>query len=257
MKPHAAFLALLAGLMGFACAAAAAEPSSVTVNIVHENATGVLRINGVPVHRFGTGATASGKVTDTIGAGLWLVEGENVIDVESRAKSGGSTQVIIVRTIGDPTLFERTIDGAGAAQYKLTLAGVPRWGWLDAEVWEGDDTALLAAVAALRAACAKPDVKALLAAFKPFDDDVRPYIGPQLAGAEKELSQTLKGAKVAALPGDLSVARFYGNRLFVVQTADGAPPIAVSNEKIVKGRPVLEPGQYWIRKNGKWSIIRP
>jgi hypothetical protein len=131
---------------------------------------------------------------------------------------------------------------------------VPHWGWLDAEQWTGDDQALLAAVSALHAAFAKGNVKAIIAAYKPFADDMKPYMGPI---AESDFAEPLKGGTVQALPTDLKVESFYDHRLFVVHTSDGAPPIRVDNEAVVKGMPALEAGEYWIRKGGQWQIIRP
>jgi hypothetical protein len=78
-----------------------------------------------------------------------------------------------------------------------------------------------------------------------------------LEAAAESLASTLKGATVAPLPSDLTVKRFNGNRLFVVEGPDAAPPIVVTNESVVQGQPVLQSGQFWIRKQGKWWIIRP
>jgi hypothetical protein len=107
-------------------------------------------------------------------------------------------------------------------------------------------------VAALRAAYAKGDAKTIVALYRPFGDDLKPYAGDIMAGAEESLAQGLKTAKVAPLPAGLTVARFYGNRLFVVAGPDGAAPIQVTN-----GDQTLEAGRFWILKNGKWQIIRP
>ena len=71
------------------------------------------------------------------------------------------------------------------------------------------------------------------------------------------LAGTLKGATVAPLSTSPRVERFYGNRLFVVEGPDLAPPIVVTNESVVQGQPVLQSGQFWIHKQGKWWIIRP
>ena len=134
---------------------------------------------------------------------------------------------------------------------------MPRWGWFTADPWTGDDKALLAAVAALHAAYAKGDVKTIIALYQPFEDDLKPYAGSVLEGAAEGLAGTLKGATVAPLPTSPRVERFYGNRLFVVEGPDAAPPIVVTNESVVQGQPVLQSGQFWIRKQGKWWIIRP
>lgn len=253
MKPSLVALALLAGLVGFAGAAAAGEPANIAVNVIHAKSQGVIRVNGVSIHRF-TPTPDGASATDVIGIGEWVIEGENSIAVETQSKDGGVTRVVIVRTMGEPSLFEREIAGAGAAEYKLALKDVPRWGWLDAERWTGDNQALLAAVGALHAAFGKGDAKAILRAYKPFADDMQPYMGPL---AENDLAEPLKGGTVRPLPADLTVESFYDHRLFVVRRADGSAPIRVDNDALAKGMPALEGGQYWVRKGGQWQIIRP
>jgi hypothetical protein len=236
----------------FAGAASAGDPPSIAVNVIHGKSQGVIRVNGVPVHRFMP--TQDGEpATDIVGIGQWVVEGANSIKVESLTEDGGQTRVVIVRSMGEPDLFDGEITGAGTTEYNLPLKDVPRWGWLDAEQWTGDNQALLAAVAALHAAFGKGDVKAIMALYKPFADDMLPYMGPL---PEDELAGPLKGATVQPLPADLKVESFYDHRLFVVRRADGSAPIRVDNEA-VKGMPALESGEFWIRKGGQWQIIRP
>jgi hypothetical protein len=89
-------------------------------------------------------------------------------------------------------------------------------------------------------------VKTIIALYQPFDDDLKPYAGSMLEGAAEGLAGTLKGATVAPLPTSPRVERFYGNRLFVVEGPDLAPPIVVTNESVVQGQPVLQSGQFWI-----------
>ena len=84
-------------------------------------AEGLLRVNGVPIHRFGGKPPAdSGPLTDAVGIGQWLVEGENVIAVEVKGTSGSSTRIVIVRGMDEPNLFEEKVAGSGKAQYKLS-----------------------------------------------------------------------------------------------------------------------------------------
>jgi hypothetical protein len=226
-------LALLASLL--AGAASAGDLPHIAVNVIHGRSQGDVRVNGVPVHRFIP--TRDGEpATDIISIGQWVVDGENSITVESVTKDGGSTRVVIVRTMDEPNLFDGEIAGAGTTEYKLPLKDVPHWGWLDAEQWTGDSQALLAAVAALHAAFANADVKAIMALYKPFADDMLPYMGPL---PEDDLAEPLKGATVQPLPADLTVESFYDHRLFAVRRADGSAPIRVSNEAVVKGRPAI------------------
>ena len=258
MKLAFAVVSCLVLLLSSAAAALAQSPANITVNIIHDQSSGLLRVNGVPIHRFGGKPPAdSGPLTDAVGIGQWLVEGENVIAVEVKGVSGSSTRVVIVRGMDEPNLFEEKVAGSGKAQYKLALKDVPRWGWFTADPWTGDDKPLLAAVAALHADYAKSDVKAIIALYQPFGDDMKPYAGSVLDGAAEGLASTLKGATVAPFPTKLKVERFYGNRLFVVEGPDAAPPIVVTNESVIQGQPVLQSGQFWIRKQGKWWIIRP
>ncbi|HYM31997.1 MAG TPA: hypothetical protein VEU47_11890 [Candidatus Cybelea sp.] len=253
MKSFLMCLALLASLTGFAAAASAGDPPNVAVNVIHSKSQGVIRINGVPVYRF-VPTRDGGSATDSIGVGQWLIDGENSIAVETRSKDGGSTRVVIVKTIDEPHLFDGEIAGAGATEYKLQLKDVPRWGWLDAEQWTGDNQSLLAAVGALHAAFDKGDLETIMRQYKAFADDMAPYIGPI---SKDDFAEPLKGGTVQPLPADLTVESFYDHRLFVVRRADGSAPIRVDNEAVVKGIPALESGQFWIRKSGQWQIIRP
>jgi hypothetical protein len=253
MKPSLACLAVLASLTSLAGAASAGDPPNIAVNVIHSRSQGVIRVNGVPIYRF-VPTHDGGSATDSIGIGQWLVDGENSIAVETQSKDGGSTRVVIVKTIGEPDLFDGEIAGAGATEYKLLLKDLPRWGWLDAEPWSGDNQGLLATVGVLHAAFAKGDVKTIMRLYQPFAEDMLPYIGPL---AEDDLAEPLKGGTVLPLPADLTVESFYNHRLFVVRRADGSAPIRVDNEAVVKGIPALEGGEYWIRKGGQWQIIRP
>lgn len=169
-----------------------------------------------------------GTATDAIGIGQWAVEGDNTITIETMTKDGGATRVAVVRKVGEPDLFDGEIAGAGKAECKVSLKDVPRWGWLNAEPWTGDDQALLTAVSAPHAAFKKGDTKAILAAYKPFADDMKPYMGPI---AESDFAEPLKGGTVQPLPADLKVDSFYDHRLFVVQRADGSARRSVSITK--------------------------
>lgn len=252
MKPDLLCFVLSASL-AFTASIAHADPPNVAVNVIHGAAVGIIRVNGVPIHRF-TPTPDGGSSTDVIGIGQWVVEGDNTVTVETQSKDGGTTRVAVVRTIGEPDLFDGEIAGAGSTQCKVPLKGVPRWGWLDAEQWTGDNQALLAAVAALHVAFGKGDTKAIMRLYKPFADDMQPYMGPL---AESDLAEPLKGGTVQPLPTDLTIDSYYDHRLFVVRRGDGSAPIRVLNEAVVKGMPALEAGEYWIRKGGQWQIIRP
>jgi hypothetical protein len=253
-----AFALLSCLLFSSATNSLAQSPANITVNIIHDQSSGLLRVNGVPIHRFGGKRPAdSGPLTDAVGVAQWLVEGENVIAVEVTAAAGSSTQIVVVRGMDEPKLFDDRVAGSGKAQYKLALHDVPRWGWFTADPWAGDDKELLAAIAALHAAFAKGDVKTVVALYQPFEDDLKPYAGSMLEGAEEGLAGNLKGALVLPLPAGLKVERFYGDRLFVVEGPGGAAPVTVMNESLVQGAPALQAGRYWIRKQGRWMVIRP
>src|SRR5262250_3027768 len=105
-------IALVSCLLLMAGAASAAQPAMVTANVIHDQAQGVLRVNGVPVHRFsGTPSADSGPLTDAIGIGQWLVEGENVIEVEAEGAAGKETQLVIVAEPDAPDLYDGKIEG--------------------------------------------------------------------------------------------------------------------------------------------------
>ena len=82
-------IALVSCLLLMTGAAFAAQPAMITANVIHDQTQGVLRVNGVPVQRFSsTPAADSGPLTDAVGIGQWLVEGDNVIEVEATGPAG-------------------------------------------------------------------------------------------------------------------------------------------------------------------------
>ena len=100
-------IALVSCLLLMAGAAIAAQPAMITANVIHDQTQGVLRVNGVPVQRFSsTPAADSGPLTDAVGIGQWLVEGDNVIEVEATGPAGKETQLVIVASPDQPNLYE-------------------------------------------------------------------------------------------------------------------------------------------------------
>ena len=107
MKLAIAVVSCLVLLLSGAVGAQAQTPANVTVNIIHDLSSGLLRVNGVPILHFGGKPPAdSGPLTDAVGIGQWLVEGENVIAVDVKGATGSSTRIVIVRGMDEPNLFD-------------------------------------------------------------------------------------------------------------------------------------------------------
>jgi hypothetical protein len=240
----------------------------ILVIVTHDQSQGQVRLNGVPIYRFVTPKGTSGVPTTSISIALWAVNGENVVTVDSQPMDKDSKAVtsvsVMVNTgamddFDKPRLFEQEIEGSGTATYKIALEGVPRWAFNDSEKWSGSEAELLAAVQALHKAYAARDFAAIDAMQKAQDDDLRLIMGP----IDKQIVEShefVKTAKLAPLPKDLKVASYYDGRLFLVTDGDGGAPIRLmpgGNDKDASD-PALayETGSYWIRRDGKWLVVR-
>lgn len=247
-----AALTLVAALIVGTPASAQGGPPGFTINVAPENAEGRILINGVPISRFG------GKDDRGMGiaanAGMWLNDGENTIAVEAKPTgTGAKTTVVIVRSMGEPPMFERTIEGAGRVEHKVTVNGHPRWSWFDAERWQGDNGALLAAVKALHEAYVRKDQAFVEANRRALEDDFTQVMGPLTEQEREEEKAFIAKARLAPLPASLVVTAHYGNRLFVVSRSDGGAPIQLSVPDVPG---VSEIGQYWVRKGSQWTVVR-
>jgi hypothetical protein len=70
MKLAFALVSCLVLLLSGAAGALAQSPANITVNIIHDSGAGLLRVNGVPIHRFGGKPPAdSGPLTDAVVSG--------------------------------------------------------------------------------------------------------------------------------------------------------------------------------------------
>jgi len=87
--------------------------------------------------------------------------------------------------------------------------------------------------------------------------------GRQLEGLEHkeipsdEYKKKLREAQLELLEWQRKLVDTKSSVIIVVEGPDAAPPIVVTNESVIQGQPVLQSGQFWIRKQGKWGIIRP
>ncbi|MGH6717781.1 MAG: hypothetical protein ACREER_00560 [Alphaproteobacteria bacterium] len=236
-----------------AAPATAQEPESITVNVVRENAEAVIVVNGVPIHHATWDAADAGTpVTDAVNIGLWLVDGTNAIAVEATAKGeGGYVEVKVLKSFDEPYLLEQRIDGDGRVETSVVVAGQPRWGWLDAEPWTGDASELLAAVAALHDAVARRDVAAFLAAHQARNDDYTIVFGPMPPEMAAEFEKMLATVSLEPLSASLAATPYADGRLWRVNDEAGQPPIRMFDPGMR-----LETGEFWIRRDGTWQIIR-
>lgn len=234
---------------------AAQEPPNVTVNVVREGASATIFVNGVPIHRADWDpANAGTPVTDAVSTGMWLVEGDNDIAVEARAVDpAGYVEVTVLRSFDEPYLLEQRIEGDGRAELTLPVEGGIAWTFVDAEPWSGDTTDLMAAVAALHDAAAQHDVGAFMAAHTARNDDFTLVFGPMPPEMMAQLEQALASQTLQPL-GDLVATPFLDGRVWHVVDGAGHPPIVLIDTASPDSR--LETGEFWIRRDGTWQIVR-
>ena len=257
MRGRMVLLALVLGVLGGMPAALAQEPTNITVNVNYENAAGWILVNGVPIHRFEGGAPEEGmsSPTDAVNVGLWLVNGPNTLAVESKALAeGGRADVTIVSGFGEADLLKETIAGDGRVELAVTGENMPRWGWEDAEAVSGDGADLLETVAALHAAVEAKDTDAFEKAQEASIADLTQVWGPMPDEMRQEMRAFITATPVQPLPADLVATPHLDGRLWVVASPEGMAPIRVVDDQDANMR--IETGMYWIKKDGRWQIIR-
>jgi hypothetical protein len=247
-------LAFLLLLTAMPAVAADDPPTQWSLAVLTDRADGMTLVNGVPIHGF-TKAGASEKNTSTVNLPLapWLVNGRNVIEVRlTKLAPGGELGARVIKSERDMAegQFERLL-APHTITFQLETQGLPRWRFLDAEPLGNDQPALLKAVAALHAAAARADGKALVAMRKPYLDDMSQLFGPPPAGYEDELTDELKQARLAPLSDRLRISTAHDGRLAIVENPDGRAPVRA---EIAGGR--MEIGFYWAKLDGQWLLVR-
>ncbi len=252
----------------------AQDVATLMVNVVYTHAGGVVRLNGIPIERFGGGSPESGDSgTLFIGNGMtnFGINGVNTLTVEAKAvgpEADSSTELILADAAaeaGDASgvmahpLFRKKIAGAGTIQYSLTLRNVPHRLFDDASPWSGDPKAVLTAVQALHKAFVSHDRKAIAAFLRPaFESSGDARQMGSFDDVVGNFEKSLEASKVAALPVKLNVESFYGGRLFRVTDANGLAPIRAASIKTgAGGQPgqMLEMGEFWCYRNGAWVLL--
>jgi hypothetical protein len=268
---------LLAGAAAL-CASAQTPPAqpaqdakTLMVNVVYAHSGGVVRLNGIPINRFGGGHSEGGDTgTLFIGNGLtsYGIDGVNTLTVETKPtglEADVSTELVVIGADGnseqsqdaiDHPLFQKKIAGAGTIEYSLTLRNLPHRLFDDAAPWKGDPQAVLTAVQTLHTAFVARDMKTIAAAIRPAFESMADAPPPGSFDAMiAHFGQSLKTSKVAVLPANLKVESFYDGRLFRVTDAQGRAPLRATSIKLASdGTPdeMLELGQFWCYRNGVW-----
>jgi hypothetical protein len=254
-------------------AQSAQDVGTLGVNVVYAHTAGTVRLNGIPIKRFGKGipeSDESGTLIIASGLSNFGVNGVNTLTVDAKATGpDASTELLVFNTksdSGDATdamdhpLFKKEIAGAGTIQYSLTLGNVPHHIFDDATPWKGDPNAVLAAVQALHKALALRDMKTVAGFLRPVFES--PDSGQNPANFDAMIAHfgaSLKQSKVVDLPANLKVESYYDGRLFRVTDANGHAPIrAVSIKAGADGRPdqMLEMGEFWCNRNGDWLPLQ-
>lgn len=254
--------ALLAVLVAFGPASGvrAQQSANVIVNVLYHESAGRVLVNGVPVQSFATDPRerTPGDPTIVVSLAPWLNNGENTVTVESKPRApGGFSEVRILRTVDEPEMLGKRIVGAGTAERKIKVDGMPRWAWLDSQPWTGDPRAVLAAVSYLYDSFTRKNTAAFDASRRAMERDLGRAFGAMPAAARQEMYGFIGRARLAPLTlGDLTVSAHYGNRLFVVSRPDGGAPIQAYTGSERKPDIKMDTGQYWIRENDTWQVVR-
>lgn len=268
---------LLAGTTAvFACAQTppaqpAQDVKTLMVNVVYEHSGGVVRLNGIPIERFGKAGSRGGESgTLFIGNGLanYGIDGVNTLTVETKPtgpEPDASTEMVVIGAGGDSEktqdaidhpLFDKKIAGAGTIEYSLTLRNLPHRLFDDAAPWKGDPQAVLTAVQTLHKAFVARDMKTIADAIRPAFESMADAPPPgSFDSMIAHFGQSLKTSKVAVLPANLKVESFYDGRLFRVTDGQGRSPLRATSIKLASdGTPeeMLELGQFWCYRNGVW-----
>jgi len=251
----------------------AQDVGTVAVNVVYAHTSGTVRLNGIPIKRFGKGVSESNESgTLVIASGLpnFGVNGVNTLTVEATATGqDASTELLVFNTKSDSgdasdamdhPLFKNELAGAGTLQYSLTLSNVPHHIFDDATPWKGDPNAVLAAVQALHKALVLHDMTTVAGFLRPVFES--PGSGQNPANFDAMIAHfgsSLRQSKVVDLPANLKVESYYDGRLFRVIDAKGLAPIrAVSIKSGADGHPneMLQMGDLWCYRNGAWLPLQ-
>lgn len=235
--------------------AAQAQPEGAArwmIVVAADKADGAILVNDVPVNRFAKAAGKDGLSTTSLPLAPWLVNGRNVVRVRAdRIAAGGEVKAKLVKTDDDGFGGWKPVAAGQALDFEEQVEGLPRWRFLDAEPMGADEAGLRKAVAALHAAAARRDVKAMMATGKPNFDDLSKLYGDPPPDLDKQLAAELKKAKLRPLPKELKVSTAHGGRLAIVETAQGEAPIAAESKD---GR--MDIGRYWAKLDGGWRTVR-
>jgi hypothetical protein len=247
---------------------AALDAQKVALNMIFEGSEGVVRLNGIPIERFGTQTPlGGGKPTLSVKLTGFGVNGANTFKIEIKPKGQAkvaATEVMLIdvseggyealeRALAHP-LFHQKVSGAGTVEHTVTLRNVPSHPFDDATPWKGSPDALLAEVRALHKHLAARDSKALAVSLRSVYETSP---GLKSLGSYDEILSRLEDAltkcTVADLPSKLKVESFYDGRLLRVSGEDGGAPVRlIGSEDGGAPETVLELGAFWSYRHGAW-----
>lgn len=233
-----------------------AAPPSWTLNLLYEDAEGVVVINGVPVHHFPR-RFPDGTVTGTsfFGISEWLVNGGNRIEIRiAKVVNDGWVESLLAKSREDLEKPRERRVQPGIVTLSESAAEVPGWSWLTAEPLGNDEAGVRAAVGALHAALERNNLKAFDQMRVPLEKDFE-ALWAKLSERERgNLHRQLTAGKVEPLATPLSIDLAYGGRLVGVSGPDGQAPVRV---ELGQDSPVpFETGQFWAKLDGQWKLVR-
>jgi len=247
-------------------------PQPVTLNVNAIGAQGVVRVNRIPVHYFKeqgpkVNKTSNGTFTDaspvlflSTSYLLLCTNGDNKLTVEAQITDPkGEVHMTLVKSIGAPPLFDRTLTHSGTLNYTLPQRGLPQWAWIKADAVTDGKSELLKIVAAYQQAFVKKDIASIDAFERPYFDNVLKMqaMPPEaLQEAQNEDAKDIRSAKLQPLtaPDDLLVESYLNGRLYAVTDKNHNAPVMLESPA-APGLP-WGMGEYWSRIGGKWYVVK-
>jgi hypothetical protein len=238
------------------------DAATAIVNVSYHHMQGVVRVNGIPVKRFGKEPSNNSAQLLTFPLAGYAINGANEVSLETKPTGSwedASAQLALISGTSlealEHPMFQQDVTAAATIRHSITLQNTPYHVFDDATPWKGENGPVLVAVKALHTAVAKRDLKAFAAFVRPeYDLLPRLHAWGTFDEQMKEVEGNLKNCTLAPLPAKLSVESYYGGRLVLVTDPDGAPPIRAmcSSEPGTPADIPWEQGAFWCYRQGIW-----
>ena len=225
--------------------AAACDPTTLLEYQV-QNGRYQIEINDVYLDSGASQFASGGVVIDD-----WLLAGANVVRVEIDADRGDFTLHSLCEN-GDvsETYDQASLNGRAEARLSFTAEASPPRAYLPQS--PTTDEGLLDAVAALTAAMTDRDFDAVWDLHAAMRADLE-LNGRSVKAAAYQMRKITEAINPVVAPG-LVTRSVLGGRVWEVFGDDFAPPISAVVE-VNGGRVNFRTGSFWMRLDGRWSVL--